>query len=233
MEAIGAQIKFHTLAVHELRKVLLPAGSKGAVLLLSRRHGGQVRRVHLPAETPRARRFPVTGGAYRSRRVAQDRADRLVSCWTESDHESSLMWKAYAGAEGVAVRTTFQNLQDSIRSVAELPVTFGQVEYVDYRNEVPRFGSAPLFHKRTEYREEGEVRAVLPGPPWDHTGVPETPIPLDSDVAERRGRYVSVNLEVLVKEIVLAPHATPWFAQVVKLGHARFVGQPARNTIIH
>ena len=29
----------------------------------------------------------------------------LISCWTESDHESSLMWKAYAGAEGVAVRT--------------------------------------------------------------------------------------------------------------------------------
>ena len=34
----------------------------------------------------------------------------LVSCWTESDHESSLMWKAYAGAEGVVVRSSFQNL---------------------------------------------------------------------------------------------------------------------------
>ena len=87
----------------------------------------------------------------------------LTSCWTVSGHESSLMWKAYAAAEGVAVRTSFQNLQESIRSVAELPVTFGQVEYVDYRTEVPRFGSAPLFHKRMEYREEGEVRAILLG----------------------------------------------------------------------
>ena len=69
----------------------------------------------------------------------------LISCWTESDHESSLMWESYAGAEGVAVRSTFQNLQESIRSVAELPVTFWQVEYVDYRRkEVPRFGWAPL-----------------------------------------------------------------------------------------
>ena len=34
----------------------------------------------------------------------------LTSCWMESGHESSLMWKAYAGSEGVAVRTTFQNL---------------------------------------------------------------------------------------------------------------------------
>ena len=144
----------------------------------------------------------------------------LTSCWTESGHESSLMWKAYAGAEGVAVRTSFQNLQESIRSVAELPVTFGQVEYVDYRrNEVPRFGWAPLLHKRTEYRDEGEVRAILPGPPWDvsiQQGVPETHIPLDSDVAEQRGRYIPVDLEILVQEIVLPPHAAPWFAQVVK-----------------
>ena len=136
----------------------------------------------------------------------------LISCWTESDHESSLMWEAYAGSEGIAIRTTFQHLQESIRSVAELPVTFGQVEYVDYRRkEVPRFGWAPLFHKRMEYRGEGEVRAVLPGPPlkgWD--------VSLDPDVAEQRGRYVPVNLEILVKEIVLPPHVAPWLAQVVK-----------------
>ena len=145
----------------------------------------------------------------------------LISCWTESDHESSLMWKYYAGAEGVAVRTTFKDLQDSIRSVAELPVAFGQVEYVDYRRkEVPRFGWAPLFHKRMEYRGEGEVRAVLPGPPfqaWDlqlHPGMPD--IPLDPDVVKQRGRYVPVDLEILVREVVLPPHVVPWFAKVVK-----------------
>ena len=136
----------------------------------------------------------------------------LISCWTESDHESSLMWAAYAGSEGVAIRTTFQHLQESIRSVAELPVTFGQVEYVDYRRkEVPRFGWAPLFHKRMEYRGEGEVRAVLPGPPFKG---PDNP--LDPDVAGQRGRYVPVNLGILVKEIVLPPHIAPWLAETVK-----------------
>ena len=88
----------------------------------------------------------------------------LVSCWTESVHESSLMWEAYAGAED-------------------------------------------------------EVRAILPGPPWDvsvQQGVPETHIPLDSDVAEQRGRYIPVDLEILVQEIVLPPHTAPWFAQVVQ-----------------
>ena len=91
----------------------------------------------------------------------------LINCWTKSDHESALMWEAYAGTEGVAVRTTFQDLKESIRSVAEATVIFGQVKYVDYpREEVPRFGWAPLFHKRIAYRGEEEVRVVLPGPPW-------------------------------------------------------------------
>ena len=140
----------------------------------------------------------------------------LISCWTESGHESSLMWETYADADGVAVRTTFQHLKESIPSVAERPVTIGKIEYVDYlRKEVPRFGWAPLFHKRMEYHSEGEVRAVLPGPPLkdEYLTNLDLDIRLDPDVAEQRGRYIPVNLEILVQEVVLPPHAAPWFAQ--------------------
>lgn len=143
----------------------------------------------------------------------------LISCWTKSDHESALMWEAYAGAEGVAVRTTFRDLQESICSLGKPPVTFGQVKYVDYlRHEVSRFGWAPLFHKRIEYRGEEELRALLPGPPIEDTiGDPTGPnIRLDPDVAEQRGRYIPVNLNTLVKEVVLSSHAAPWFTDVVK-----------------
>ena len=136
----------------------------------------------------------------------------LVSCWTESGHESSLMWESYAGDEGVAVRTTFEALEKSIRSVAELPVTFGQVQYVDYRErQVPRFGWAPLFHKRVEYHGEEEVRAILPGPPFKAGKVR-----LDPDVEKQGGRYVPVDLDILVKEIRVPPHCAPWFARAVE-----------------
>ena len=139
----------------------------------------------------------------------------LVSCWTDSRYESHLMWTTYAGTEGVAVRTTFHDLRESMRSVAALPVTFGQVKYVDYRqSEVLRFGLAPLFHKRKEYRSENEVRAVLPGPPMDPVTLLD--VTLDPDVAEHRGRYIPVNLEILIKEVVVPSHAAPWFAEVVK-----------------
>ena len=140
----------------------------------------------------------------------------LINCWTESEYESSLMWDAYAGAEGVAIRTTFDDLRQSLLSVDELPITFGQVEYVDYsQQKVSRFGWAPLFHKRKEYRSEDEVRAVLPGPPNREVDV-HSDIPLDPDVAEQRGRYIPVNLDILVKEVFVPPHAAPWFTRVVE-----------------
>ena len=141
----------------------------------------------------------------------------LINCWTESGHESSLMWNTYASDEGVAVRTTFERLQNSMPSAGEHPVKIGKVEYVDYSQEkVQRFGCWPLFHKRMEYHEEGEVRAVLPPPPWEHDVNPRRQIQLDPDVDEQKGRYIPVNLETLVKEVVLPPHTTPWFAQVVQ-----------------
>ena len=70
---------------------------------------------------------------------------------------------------------------------------------------------APLFHKRIEYRGEDELRALLPGPPFN-----EGKIHLDPDVAKQGGRYVPVNLEILVKEVRVPPHAAPWFAQAVR-----------------
>ena len=142
----------------------------------------------------------------------------LISCWTESDHESALLWRTYAGAEGVAVRTTFQDLKESFRSAAEHPVTFGKVQYVDYpQQEVPRFELAPLFHKRTVYHGEEEVRAVLPGPPWETLLDPNVrAIRLDPDVAEQRGRYVRVDLNTLLKQVVVSSDAGPWFVELVQ-----------------
>lgn len=156
----------------------------------------------------------------------------LISCWTESEYESNLMWEKYAGEEGVAIRTTFQGLKDSFTCVEKDKAVFGQVTYVDYKDEVRRLGTAPLYHKRMEYREENELRIALPGPPFDRekhisylqgSNLMDVNIPLDPDVAEQRGRYVPVDLGILVKEVVLPPNSNSWFAEVV--------GSSVRNTL--
>ena len=33
-----------------------------------------------------------------------------ICCWTESEHESNVMWKSYAGPEGVAITTMYGDL---------------------------------------------------------------------------------------------------------------------------
>ena len=158
----------------------------------------------------------------RAERDAHDMLEKLakaclINCWTKSEHESSLMWNTYAGDEGVAVQTTFERLQTSMPPTVDHPVKIGMVSYLDYsQEEVQRFGCWPLFHKRMEYHEEGEVRAVLPPPPWEAALNPDVSIQLDRDVKKRNGRYIPVNLDNLVKEVVLPPHATLWFATVVK-----------------
>lgn len=146
----------------------------------------------------------------------------LVNCWAISEFESALMWDKYAGPEGVAIRTTFQDLQDSFGPIPdELPITFGKVEYVDYRQRnIQRFGWAPLFHKRVEFRSEEEMRVLLPGPPWDVTKANpadvDTLVQLDPDVKSNRGRCVNVDLSTLMKKVVLSPSAPTWFEEVVK-----------------
>ena len=154
-------------------------------------------------------------------KVAQN---ALINCWAEASHESSLMWDSYAGSEGVAIRTTFEDLKASILSAnPELPIILGRVAYIDYgQQEAPRFGLAPLFHKRAEYRGEEEVRAALPSPPWDVRLEPDKPnkaivdVSLDADVAEQRGRYIPVDLKTLVKQVVISPHGAAWFGQLVQ-----------------
>lgn len=150
----------------------------------------------------------------------------LINCWTLGDYESTHMWKSYAGKEkeGVAIRSTLQGLQESIRLAnTELPILYGKVEYVDYRQqEVPRFKLAPLFHNRQEFRGEEEVRAVLPGSRWNTQPSqsrqlkPDVDILLDEDIAEQGGRYISVDLSIMVKEVVVSPLSASWFVRLVE-----------------
>ena len=76
----------HALALHELREVLLPAGTKGTVLRLGRRHGGQVRRVHP------TRRYPA------STEIVLQKAERQAHDWLRK-----------------IARTAFDKLLDGIR----------------------------------------------------------------------------------------------------------------------
>ena len=134
----------------------------------------------------------------------------LVNCWHMNEVESSNMWKAYAGrGYGVAVQSTFRKLAGSFH-VAEDTVWIGPVSYSENtlmnaltrcRYKIEAMNSyIPLMVKRKYYEDEKEVRAVI----WNRK-------PLGDE-----GKYIQVDLNVLLDKIILAPQTEKWVLNLVK-----------------
>jgi hypothetical protein len=83
-----------------------------------------------------------------------------VNCWTYGP-ESEAMWRLYCGKdEGVAMRSIFGSLRDSIQDDAVRP---GKVRYFDYsKDSLPSEAEwlQPITCKRDAFQHEREVRLV-------------------------------------------------------------------------
>ncbi|MFA5914561.1 MAG: hypothetical protein WCV99_16395 [Sterolibacterium sp.] len=119
-----------------------------------------------------------------------------VNCWHMNDHESYLMWKAYAD-RGFAIQTTFERLTgalDATRSV----VTGGVVDYVDFERDLTLVGNVfnHVATKDMPYRDEREFRLVF----WDvdprNQGFRKAP----------NGVRIPVDVQMLVRTIVRSPY---------------------------
>ena len=146
--------------------------------------------------------------------LSEMKQNTIVSCWTESEHESNVMWKSYTGmgGEGIAIKTTYRDILESVVPQVKSKLTLGKVRYVNYdQNWIPINGLAPLFHKRIEFKSEEEVRlaAVL------QFDFGESGIVIPYEVEKNGGLYIPVDLNRLVKEVVVAPKSEPWFIELV------------------
>ncbi len=131
-----------------------------------------------------------------------------VSCWHASTgHENVAMWDRYVppGGSGVAVLSTARALKDALLEFrlepefGEETIVVGHVRYTDYATQQMKASTmtAVFMHKRIEYRDEREVRAILSLRMASEYGVP---IP-------EEGVFVDVDLGVLIQEIRLWPGA--------------------------
>lgn len=132
-----------------------------------------------------------------------------LSCWHARRHENVAMWERYRTAgRGVAVASTVGALK---RSLCEFrlrpnygvePIVVGAVRYIDYATEEMAGESSMLdvfMHKRVEYRDETEIRALLSLRMAAEHGVE---IPAD-------GVDVSIDARELMTEVRAHPEATP------------------------
>jgi hypothetical protein len=134
----------------------------------------------------------------------------FTSCWHANDEQSDAMWKLYVkGNEGIAIRTTCRNLQESLKDAPE-ELWLYEVMYADSEKK-PIHGGSMLracLTKRPPFAHEKEVRVV-----WRR----KTPSKAHSKKSELdRGFYVKCNLATLIQRVYVAPTENPWFAPIVK-----------------
>jgi hypothetical protein len=144
--------------------------------------------------------------------LKQFRQETWVSCWHENESESEAMWRLYCQPhDGVALRTTYQRLDDSLPDAMFL----GQVTYVDYEGTgiVPTLevlnGFGPMMHKRTAFAHEREIRKVVFGPLWPvrHQVRYLEPPPIPADAVSFA---IDWDVEKVVESVWVSPYAHEW-----------------------
>ena len=145
---------------------------------------------------------------------AKSAADVIfVNCWHLSDVESAAMWRLYSAWDrGIAIRTTVKGLTSSLTCAEDIYI--GAVKYIDYGStqEIDRSNIfSPYLTKRKSFEYEQEVRAITmnAGPDdADRLGTSAEWI--------ETGIYYSVDLDVLVDEVLVAPQSEDWFVDLVQ-----------------
>lgn len=135
-----------------------------------------------------------------------------VNCWHLGGYQSAALWRAYLqDSNGVTIRSTFGRLRDSFNNT-EYEVKIGKVTYIDYKKDlIPEGSLYPYFHKRKNFREEKELRAVIQEVTYNKNGEIEwDKSPFGS------GLYVKINLETLIDKIYLAPKCEEWQVDILR-----------------
>ena len=182
------------------------------------------------------RRDPITGNRLASEKetarlwkqiilghTQQERRYTLINCWREGEHESEAMWNQsprHGERYDLAIKSDFKSLVHSFPSGSRLPDMVARVEYIPYQTTgMPLSLAAPYLHKRIEFQDEREVRAIMSATQF----VPDPAHPNRDDVKapdySRDICDVGIGYEVspadLIHEVVISPHAQSWLTELV------------------
>jgi hypothetical protein len=134
------------------------------------------------------------------------RESTLVNCWSLGRYESYALWKIYLGGSkaGVAIRTNINNLENSIDAIDD-EIYIGKVKYTDFLREKDTSRVSLVTTKREFYEYEQELRLFI-----------LHPLKSEGGVTPPHGRYVSVDVDLLIPKLYLSPFVGPWFRDSFK-----------------
>ncbi|MGC3989429.1 MAG: DUF2971 domain-containing protein [Chthoniobacteraceae bacterium] len=101
---------------------------------------------------------------------------RFAWCWFCNGNQDAAMWSNY-GNGGVAIRTTVGKLKAMLEAHTKENFAFGKMRYIQYQEDElnpeklrdAKFILRPHFLKRSEYKNENEVRFVVAAPAKEKT----------------------------------------------------------------
>ena len=165
--------------------------------------------------------------------MEQLRRFTLINCWHESNHESVAMWELYSSAQrGIAVKTDFDSIKRSFS--ADQQIHIERVRYVDYDNDlIPEDDPlSPYLHKRKSFEHEREVRAIVQDlpPGINFSELRTSPRNIEGILSQQwqdihdigTGTYCEVDLNRLIKEVIVDPSAPDWFQELVSAVAERY-----------
>ncbi len=156
------------------------------------------------------------------------RSTFFASCWHCAADESASMWGIYGGSnQGLAIRSTFQNLSDAFPPAGEDEppanlIKGGLVEYVGPDSTEPMFrqgnGYPHVFRKRSWFVYEQELRVTI-----ERAGnFIEPKGNFDEGYYERKGTWVRCDLGKLIQGVVVAPKSPKFYKSAVQEVLKRF-----------
>ena len=139
--------------------------------------------------------------AYHEKTFQETTEKRLFfNCWHMNEAESDAMWKIYVRNNGVAIKSTVDQLKQCF-DLTPLSISLGRILYgkTDDHTEhsVRRF-----MRKKPAFRHEEEVRLVMYDETFTHTG--------------QAGILVPVDVGRLIEKIVVSPNSEGWFLRLVR-----------------
>ena len=157
------------------------------------------------------------------------RKEHLINCWHALPHESVAMWKIYSTpGYGVSIKSSPAQVREAFRANQDR-IMIGRVRYrtEDDPPIDPSNGFNSVVTKRAQFSYEHEVRLVH----WAHSTVDKIPLLWDENEGQfsypegiekfinapaLAGKAISIDLAVLISEIVISPFSPPWIDDVVR-----------------
>lgn len=163
----------------------------------------------------------------------------FINCWHANNNENAAMWKIYASNKnGIAIKSTIKDLNKGIKNKKEYGVIISDIQYLDYNavannfdytnyikdirdlaeqencnginkiniyNKLEKYYNSLIRTKKQEYTYENEIRVVSPFVNDNN-----------KDCIKDYGKFIKVDLETLISEIIISPCAEELYVDLVK-----------------